>query len=150
MEPGDAPGDDIKKGGEIRKEDGVKKEDGIKPTLSPESGPEVQVEAHGRGESVAPPEGGYGWLVVFAATWCNGSIFGIQNSFGILHLMLVREHADPEDKTTQFKVGEWRGGGSHLGTEVGRHVGAKERESPEIRCQSRVFLKPPVQQRQHN
>ncbi|XP_061134717.1 monocarboxylate transporter 8 isoform X1 [Syngnathus typhle] len=59
-------------------------------------------ERHGGG--FAPPEGGFGWLVVLGATWCNGSIFGIQNSFGILHMMLVREHADPEDKTVQFKV----------------------------------------------
>lgn len=53
-----------------------------------------------------PPEGGYGWLVAFAATWCNGSIFGIQNSFGILHVMLAREHEDPADQASQFKVGE--------------------------------------------
>ncbi|XP_074530352.1 monocarboxylate transporter 8 [Halichoeres trimaculatus] len=81
-------------------------EAGSKPPLSPVSEPEagVQVEKHGHGGGFVPPEGGYGWLVVFAATWCNGSIFGIQNSFGILHLMLVKEHADPEDKTSQFKV----------------------------------------------
>ncbi|KAJ8281787.1 hypothetical protein COCON_G00043060 [Conger conger] len=48
------------------------------------------------------PEGGFGWLVVFAATWCNGSIFGIQNSFGILHMMLVKDHADAN--ASQFKV----------------------------------------------
>lgn len=56
-----------------------------------------------------PPEGGYGWLVAFAATWCNGSIFGIQNSFGILHVMLAEEHKDPDDpneEASQFKVGE--------------------------------------------
>ncbi|KAJ8337933.1 hypothetical protein SKAU_G00368990 [Synaphobranchus kaupii] len=50
------------------------------------------------------PEGGFGWLVVFAATWCNGSIFGIQNSFGILHMMLVKDHADANDHASQFKV----------------------------------------------
>ncbi|KAJ0002963.1 hypothetical protein NQD34_008112 [Periophthalmus magnuspinnatus] len=72
------------------------------PSSDSESG--LQVESHGPGTGFVPPEGGYGWLVVFAATWCNGSIFGIQNSFGILHLMLVKEHADPEDKTSQFKV----------------------------------------------
>lgn len=72
------------------------------PPSDSESGP--QVDNHGPGTGFVPPEGGYGWLVVFAATWCNGSIFGIQNSFGILHLMLVKEHADPEDKTSQFKV----------------------------------------------
>ncbi|XP_051275492.1 monocarboxylate transporter 8 [Dicentrarchus labrax] len=81
-------------------------EAGCKPPLSPGSESEagVQVEVHGHGAGFVPPEGGYGWLVVFAATWCNGSIFGIQNSFGILHMMLVKEHANPEDKTSQFKV----------------------------------------------
>lgn len=76
------------------------------PISSPPSDSEsgLQVDRHGPGTGFIPPEGGYGWLVVFAATWCNGSIFGIQNSFGILHLMLVQEHADPEDKTSQFKV----------------------------------------------
>lgn len=76
------------------------------PISSPHSDSEsgLQVDGHGPGTGFVPPEGGYGWLVVFAATWCNGSIFGIQNSFGILHLMLIHEHADPEDKTSQFKV----------------------------------------------
>lgn len=59
------------------------------------------------GSDFVPPEGGFGWLVVFAATWCNGSIFGIQNSFGILHSMLVKVYADPDDKASQFKVGEF-------------------------------------------
>ena len=87
-------------------------EAGCKPPLSPapESEAGVQVETHhGHGGGFVPPEGGYGWLVVFAATWCNGSIFGIQNSFGILHSMLVKEYANPEDnKTTEFKVGEYQ------------------------------------------
>lgn len=78
-------------------------EAGCKPPLSPgaESEPRVQVPDK---RGFVAPEGGFGWLVVFAATWCNGSIFGIQNSFGILHTMLVNEHADPDDKTSQFKV----------------------------------------------
>ncbi|KAM9849688.1 monocarboxylate transporter 8 [Aulostomus maculatus] len=81
-------------------------EAGCKPPLSPalESDSVVQVEKHGHGGGFVPPEGGYGWLVVFAATWCNGSIFGIQNSFGILHTMLAKEHAEPNDKASQFKV----------------------------------------------
>lgn len=74
------------------------------PSLPSDSESAVQVDSHGPGTGFVPPEGGYGWLVVFAATWCNGSIFGIQNSFGILHMMLVKEHADPEDKTSQFNV----------------------------------------------
>lgn len=81
-----------------------------KPPPSPASESEVvvQVEEHGHRPAFVPPEGGFGWLVVFAATWCNGSIFGIQNSFGILHMMLVKEHAVPDDKTAQFKVGEYQ------------------------------------------
>uniref|UniRef100_H2LCL0 Monocarboxylate transporter 10 n=1 Tax=Oryzias latipes TaxID=8090 RepID=H2LCL0_ORYLA len=51
--------------------------------------PAPDAVAHGHGAGFVPPEGGWGWLVVFAATWCNGSIFGIQNSFGILHTMLT-------------------------------------------------------------
>ncbi|XP_068182445.1 monocarboxylate transporter 8 [Antennarius striatus] len=74
-----------------------------KPPPSPASESEACGQ-HGRGAGFVPPEGGYGWLVVFAATWCNGSIFGIQNSFGILHMLLVKEHANPDDKTSQFKV----------------------------------------------
>lgn len=80
-----------------------------KPDLSasPDAEAGGKLEMHGQGPGFVPPEGGWGWLVVFAATWCNGSIFGIQNSFGILHLMLVKEHTDPEDQTSQFKVGEY-------------------------------------------
>nr|XP_046178680.1 monocarboxylate transporter 8-like isoform X1 [Oncorhynchus gorbuscha] len=73
-----------------------------KPGVSPNS--QSQSSAPGQSPGFVPPEGGFGWLVVFAATWCNGSIFGIQNSFGILHMMLVEDHADPNDKTSQFKV----------------------------------------------
>lgn len=83
-------------------------EAGCKPPLSPVSDAEsgVQVERHVHEAGFVPPEGGFGWLVVFAATWCNGSIFGIQNSFGILHMMLVKEHADVDDEKSQFKVGK--------------------------------------------
>nr|XP_023698642.1 monocarboxylate transporter 8-like [Paramormyrops kingsleyae] len=58
----------------------------------------------GAGRGFAPPEGGFGWLVVFAATWCNGSIFGIQNSFGILHMMLAKDHGSTSDDASQFRV----------------------------------------------
>ncbi|XP_076148254.1 monocarboxylate transporter 8 [Alosa pseudoharengus] len=72
-----------------------------KRPLSPQTG---QAPSAMHGSDFVPPEGGFGWLVVFAATWCNGSIFGIQNSFGILHSMLVKAHVDPDDKASQFKV----------------------------------------------
>lgn len=95
---------------EMAKEDSAAQliEIGCKPPLSAATDSDVQAETHDHGAGFVPPEGGYGWLVVLAATWCNGSIFGIQNSFGILHLMLVKEHANPDDKTSQFKVGEYQ------------------------------------------
>ncbi|XP_035382757.1 monocarboxylate transporter 8 [Electrophorus electricus] len=50
------------------------------------------------------PDGGYGWLVVFAATWCNGSIFAIQNSFSILHVMLVNANQQTNESVSQFQI----------------------------------------------
>ncbi|KAM3867147.1 monocarboxylate transporter 8 [Diretmus argenteus] len=75
---------------------------GCTPPLSPTS--ETLQSGGFPVDGFVQPDGGFGWLVVFAATWCNGSIFGIQNSFGILHMMLMKEHADPDDHTSQFKV----------------------------------------------
>ncbi|XP_032928205.1 monocarboxylate transporter 8 [Catharus ustulatus] len=52
-----------------------------------------------------PPEGGFGWVVVFAAAWCNGSIFGIHNSFGILYMMLQSDLGEGEkDPALEFKT----------------------------------------------
>ncbi|XP_010892676.1 monocarboxylate transporter 8 isoform X2 [Esox lucius] len=69
-----------------------------KPDVSPDSDSQSPVPLSGQNPGFVPPEGGFGWLVVFAATWCNGSIFGIQNSFGILHMMLAKDHS------SQFKT----------------------------------------------
>ncbi|XP_072837364.2 monocarboxylate transporter 8 isoform X1 [Pogona vitticeps] len=52
-----------------------------------------------------PPEGGFGWVVVLAATWCNGSIFGIHNSFGMLYVLLQKEAAGGEqDPALEYKT----------------------------------------------
>ncbi|MBN3295315.1 MOT8 protein, partial [Amia calva] len=77
---------------------------GCPETIPATPSPGTNAAPPGPAAGPVPPEGGFGWLVVFAATWCNGSIFGIQNSFGILHSMLASEHQDPEDNTSQFKV----------------------------------------------
>uniref|UniRef100_A0A8D0H927 Monocarboxylate transporter 10 n=1 Tax=Sphenodon punctatus TaxID=8508 RepID=A0A8D0H927_SPHPU len=60
----------------------------------------------GAGTGFTPPEGGFGWIVVIAATWCNGSIFGIQNSFGILYVMLQNDlnSSGEKDPTLEFKT----------------------------------------------
>ncbi|KAM4586204.1 monocarboxylate transporter 8 [Fundulus diaphanus] len=108
MEPREAPpeagGSDCK----IAKEDSAVQliEGEPKPALCASRDAEAgaQLQMHGQGPGFVPPEGGWGWLVVFAATWCNGSIFGIMNSFGILHTKLAEEHQDLDEKTSQFKV----------------------------------------------
>ncbi|XP_030065673.1 monocarboxylate transporter 8 [Microcaecilia unicolor] len=53
----------------------------------------------GPGAAFQPPEGGFGWIVVFAATWCNGSIFGIQNSIGIVYDLLQKDQQGEPDPT---------------------------------------------------
>ncbi|XP_056437803.1 monocarboxylate transporter 10 [Gadus chalcogrammus] len=50
------------------------------------------------------PEGGWGWVVMLAAMWCNGSVFGIQNAFGILFLSLLREFGSEDDDDLRFKT----------------------------------------------
>ncbi|XP_058469001.1 monocarboxylate transporter 10 [Solea solea] len=54
------------------------------------------------------PEGGWGWVVMLAAMWCNGSVFGIQNAFGILFLSLLREFGSVDDEDLRFKT-SWVG-----------------------------------------
>ncbi|KAI3364721.1 hypothetical protein L3Q82_010849 [Scortum barcoo] len=56
------------------------------------------------------PEGGWGWVVMLAAMWCNGSVFGIQNAFGVLFLSLLREFGSEDDEDLRFRTGEERGG----------------------------------------
>ncbi|KAM9181014.1 monocarboxylate transporter 8 [Dugong dugon] len=65
--------------------------------------PTPTVETRGTARGFQPPEGGFGWMVVFAATWCNGSIFGIQNSFGILYSMLLQEEKE-KNRQVEFQA----------------------------------------------
>ncbi|XP_042302721.1 monocarboxylate transporter 10 [Sceloporus undulatus] len=55
-------------------------------------------------ESFEPPEGGWGWLVMLASMWCNGAVFGIQNSCGVLFKSMLSEFGDPEDKQLMFRT----------------------------------------------
>ncbi|XP_028295674.1 monocarboxylate transporter 10 [Gouania willdenowi] len=50
------------------------------------------------------PEGGWGWVVMLAAMWCNGSVFGIQNAFGLMFLSLLREFGSEDDDDLRFKT----------------------------------------------
>lgn len=78
----------------------------LEPGAVHESEPTPTVDTRGTTRGFQPPEGGFGWMVVFAATWCNGSIFGIQNSFGILYSMLLQEERD-NNRQVEFQAGEW-------------------------------------------
>ncbi|XP_055041768.2 monocarboxylate transporter 10 [Misgurnus anguillicaudatus] len=51
-----------------------------------------------------PPEGGWGWVVMLAAMWCNGSVFGIQNAFGILFVSLLKEFGSEDDEDLRFRT----------------------------------------------
>ncbi|XP_016359118.1 monocarboxylate transporter 10-like [Sinocyclocheilus anshuiensis] len=51
-----------------------------------------------------PPEGGWGWVVMLASMWCNGSVFGIQNAFGILFVSLLNEFGSESDEDLRFKT----------------------------------------------
>uniref|UniRef100_A0A8C6IXX4 Uncharacterized protein n=1 Tax=Melopsittacus undulatus TaxID=13146 RepID=A0A8C6IXX4_MELUD len=65
----------------------------------------TEQEPSGAPAPFQPPEGGFGWVVVFAAAWCNGSIFGIHNSFGILYMMLQNDLGEGnKDPALEFKT----------------------------------------------
>ncbi|KAM6139043.1 monocarboxylate transporter 10 [Phoenicopterus ruber ruber] len=51
-----------------------------------------------------PPEGGWGWVVMLAAMWCNGAVFGIQNSCGVLFVSMLQLFGGGEDKQLAFKT----------------------------------------------
>ncbi|XP_037541168.1 monocarboxylate transporter 10 [Nematolebias whitei] len=72
---------------------------GCKEDLAPPAAQEVQF---------VHPEGGWGWVVMLASMWCNGSVFGIQNSFGLMFLSLLREFGSEHDPDLRFRT-SWVG-----------------------------------------
>ncbi|XP_054474403.1 monocarboxylate transporter 10 [Anoplopoma fimbria] len=70
----------------------------------PGAAQEQQEEQEEQEEQFVHPEGGWGWVVMLAAMWCNGSVFGIQNAFGILFLSLLREFGSETDDDLRFKT----------------------------------------------
>uniref|UniRef100_A0A8C4WZT9 Solute carrier family 16 member 2 n=1 Tax=Eptatretus burgeri TaxID=7764 RepID=A0A8C4WZT9_EPTBU len=68
-----------------------------------------EIDHPGECEGETFQEGGWGWVVMMAALWANGSIFGIQNSFGMLFILIQQELGDAEDPNLQFKTA-WVGG----------------------------------------
>ncbi|XP_075354677.1 monocarboxylate transporter 10 [Mycteria americana] len=54
--------------------------------------------------ALEPPEGGWGWVVMLAAMWCNGAVFGIQNACGVLFVSMLQQFGGSEDKQLAFKT----------------------------------------------
>lgn len=79
----------------------VKKENGDSKVSVPE---QIAVAPGAEEPEFVHPEGGWGWVVMLAAMWCNGSVFGIQNAFGILFLSLLREFGSEQDDDLRFKT----------------------------------------------
>lgn len=79
----------------------------------PQPLPREEAAAAGAGEGpgpgagagpAEPPEGGWGWVVMLAAMWCNGAVFGIQNSCGVLFVSMLQHFGGSEDRQMAFKT----------------------------------------------
>lgn len=77
-----------------------------KPSLVPE-----HIEApccrdiHGAKE---PPDGGMrAWLVMISAFLCNGVIFGIINTYGVIHKLLTERLQEQGDTDASSKAGKF-------------------------------------------
>lgn len=54
-----------------------------------------------------PPDGGMrAWLVMVSAFLCNGVIFGIINTYGVIHSLLTDRLEEQGDKDASSKAGE--------------------------------------------
>lgn len=65
---------------------------------------EVELRRSTGNEPPVPPEGGWGWLVMLAAMWCNGSVFGIQNAYGVLFVSMLDTFSAKDDENMAFKT----------------------------------------------
>ncbi|XP_059166367.1 monocarboxylate transporter 10-like [Physella acuta] len=67
-------------------------------TTKKKSSPDLPHESH-----PVQPDGGWGWVVCLTSMACNGTVFGIINSFGILYVAM-REHFAKDDPNISFKT----------------------------------------------
>ncbi|KAL6043778.1 hypothetical protein STEG23_018545 [Scotinomys teguina] len=65
---------------------------------------EVELARSTGDEPPVPPEGGWGWLVMLAAMWCNGSVFGIQNAYGVLFVSMQDTFGAKDSDNMAFKT----------------------------------------------
>ncbi|XP_072499163.1 monocarboxylate transporter 10 isoform X1 [Notamacropus eugenii] len=74
------------------------------PTEGPEAPADKEVTGSPSRDVPEPPEGGWGWVVMLAAMWCNGSVFGIQNACGVLFVSMLETFESKDDQAMVFKT----------------------------------------------
>ncbi|XP_040553085.1 monocarboxylate transporter 10 isoform X1 [Gallus gallus] len=84
----------------------TRRENGGERCAGDDSAPVPRAAAEGGpgGDAAEPPEGGWGWVVMLAAMWCNGAVFGIQNSCGVLFVSMLQLFGGGQDKQMAFKT----------------------------------------------
>ncbi|XP_066275051.1 monocarboxylate transporter 10-like [Branchiostoma lanceolatum] len=60
-----------------------------------------------------PPNGGYGWVVCFAAFWTSGVVFGIQNNFAVTYVAILDSFPGADAFRTAW-IGSLNWGLQHL------------------------------------
>lgn len=118
--------------------------DAVPPGQGPSDDPEaalekVEVELEGP-EPREPPEGGWGWLVMLASMWCNGSVFGIQNACGVLFVSMLETFGSKDDDNMVFKTGEARAHPEPEGRAVGLSARARRAALRGVRTRSQNLL----------
>ncbi|OCT80372.1 monocarboxylate transporter 10 [Xenopus laevis] len=78
--------------------------EGEKLKANDEEDPEAAKDSTQEDKEFQPPEGGWGWMVMVAAMWCNGSVFGIQNACGVLFVSLIEVFGSKDDPSLTFKT----------------------------------------------
>ncbi|XP_043918666.1 monocarboxylate transporter 10 [Protopterus annectens] len=63
-----------------------------------------EIEQFQQEKAVEPPDGGWGWVVMISSMWCNGSVFGIQNAFGIMFVALLTVFGPDTNEALRFKT----------------------------------------------
>ncbi|XP_078698497.1 monocarboxylate transporter 10-like [Branchiostoma floridae x Branchiostoma belcheri] len=65
------------------------------------------------GNTEGPPNGGYGWVVCFAAFWTSGVVFGIQNNFSVTYVAILDSFPGADAFRTAW-IGSLNWGLQHL------------------------------------
>ncbi|KAF6728357.1 Monocarboxylate transporter 10 [Oryzias melastigma] len=99
----EVPAEEQEVSGQEQEQEAPRKENGDCSEKLPEKPPAPAEEA-----GFVHPEGGWGWVVMLSSMWCNGTVFGIQNSFGLLFVELLKRFGSENDADLRFRA-SWVG-----------------------------------------